>query len=359
MFLSSLVSLSHVHVIDQSRTGGEVMMKRILLLFVFFGVAAALPCQAQKAFDGFYMEVGPFAYTNNPVEVRRVLDTLADTGGFKIETVGQPRFSRIFNGTIPRAKIIEVIHNILMPVMVSRARTRGNVLEIYGPGFFPPITTTTPSGDPAEIQRAPSPPASRTVPQPPDIADPLPPPSVIVPQTYQTGHSLLDYMPPPAMIVPVTSPSPTYNWQLDTIDIGLMSRYASPYPGPWVSPYSIYSIEYYRQYQKRGEEGGMKTKGNTKVVAIYIRGCYAGDAEALDGFWKQKLAARSGQAAILTAVRVQDFQAYNWTVRFPSQADNQAAGARHLTLRIHDEYFKHGYTFDPAKADQMCLASLK
>src|SRR5258708_13676154 len=119
MFLSSLVSLSHVHVIDQSRTGGEVMMKRILLLFVFFGVAAALPCQAQKAFDGFYMEVGPFDYTNNPVEVRRVLDTLADTGGFKIETAGQPRFSPIFNGTIPPAKIIETTHNILIPPIAS------------------------------------------------------------------------------------------------------------------------------------------------------------------------------------------------------------------------------------------------
>lgn len=121
--------------------------------------------------------------------------------------------------------------------------------------------------------------------------------------------------------------------------------------------YGAYEAESWRRFFITGSEGAMKTKGDTKEVALFARGCYIGDADQLDSWYNQKSAQYAGQAVKVTAVK--DGRAFNRTIRFPSEAEARAVGMQHITFTIRNSYFESGYVFNESRADAECRASLR
>lgn len=143
-----------------------------------------------------------------------------------------------------------------------------------------------------------------------------------------------------------------------TRNFGNYGGYANPAYGTY-GGYGPYEAEAWRRFFITGDEGAMKTKGDTKGVALYARGCYIGDADQLDSWYNQKSAQYAGQAVKIMAVK--DGRGFHRTVRFPSEAQARAVGMQHLTFTIHDDYFKGSgsYAFSQRAADAECRASLR
>jgi len=116
-----------------------------------------------------------------------------------------------------------------------------------------------------------------------------------------------------------------------------------------------------RNFVNRGEQGGLKTQGDTKGVLIFARGCFVADAEEIDSPTNQKAAIPAGDAITFTAVRVKDWKAYDLPVRPASQAVNESVGARHLTLNIRKQLFDApgSRTFDLATAKSACETAVR
>ncbi len=122
--------------------------------------------------------------------------------------------------------------------------------------------------------------------------------------------------------------------------------------GPWYA-------EEWRRFVHRGNTVGLKTQGQTSGVEIYVRGCYIGNADQIDGVFNQKAPLIAGRAIELTAVRVSDDKSYTWTVRPESDSQGRAVGARHMTLVVSKKRLDQGRRFDRAAADRMCAASVR
>jgi len=130
--------------------------------------------------------------------------------------------------------------------------------------------------------------------------------------------------------------------------------YMQPGTVGYVDPFYA---EVSRTVRNRGTIGGLKTQGRTKGVEIYLRGCYIGAANQIDGIVDQKVPLIAGEYADLTAVRISDGHYYTWPVRAYSQAENEVVGGRHMTIVITDDHFKEQRVFDQSTVKKDCEAS--
>lgn len=179
--------------------------------------------------------------------------------------------------------------------------------------------------------------------------------AAVLPDNYQGGPTWLDYKMEQAQAqaaVNAAALSYRHSLQMQSIYLEPPYGYTNPYYGG--GTVGLYGPGAFRNFQLQNLEGGLKTKGSTRGVVIYARGCYVGDAQEVDGMFDQKLPVPADDSLVLTAVRLKDWKAYDFPMRPPSEAENRAVGANHLTLRIHDEFFAKGYDFNPSDANAQC-----
>jgi hypothetical protein len=109
-----------------------------------------------------------------------------------------------------------------------------------------------------------------------------------------------------------------------------------------------------RRFEIQGVEGGLKATGPTKGIEIFVGKCKVADAEEIDGHFNQKAVIPANGPVTLTVVRVSDDRAYDEEARPASQAENEAVGGRHFTIRIRPALLNRGYVFDRKAAQAAC-----